>query len=382
MIRCYNFYIQEVGKMKLLKVKARNFKNLANDVEIDFVAKARKTSEDKEYELQEIADDLYVYTTMAFVGKNASGKTTALDLLFLTYNILSYFRVQTTFSVNNVELTIYFYYEGYIYKYDTKLVENAIEQTVSFENEALSRKQYYKSYSNDIYKDDFQVINYENILPEDISVIFNVLKKKSVRVFKFDDRECNSNVYRDVFELMDIFGLDDSVLKKVIKIFDDNIHELRRLDSGNYRIDYDGEEKDLTPKELFNLLSSGTTKGLILYLWIIASLKAGFTIIIDEIENHFHKTLVENIISLYKDKSVNRNSAMLIFSTHYCEILDMFNRQDNIYIAKADRKVYLKSIYESHNVRNDILKSKQFYNNTFKTAVNYEALMDLKKALK
>ena len=54
--------------MKRLKVTARNFKNCADNVTIDFVAKSRKTSEDKEYELQEIAEDLYVYTTAAFAG--------------------------------------------------------------------------------------------------------------------------------------------------------------------------------------------------------------------------------------------------------------------------------------------------------------------------
>ena len=63
-----------------------------------------------------------------------------------------------------------------------------------------------------------------------------------------------------------------------------------------------------------------------MYIMVVASLRNGFDVIIDEIENHFHKTLVENIISLYKDKSVNKNNATLIISTHYCELLDLFNR--------------------------------------------------------
>ena len=111
-------------------------------------------------------------------------------------------------------------------------------------------------------------------------------------------------------------------------------------------------------------------------------MKNGIDIIIDEIENHFHKTLVENIISLYKDKSVNKKNASLIFATHYCEILDLFNRQDNIYITKADKKVHIQNMYRDYDVRPELLKSKQFYNDTFNTAVNYEFLMDLKKELK
>ena len=46
--------------MKLLRVRASNYKNCCDDLTIDFVAKSKKTSEDKEYELQEIAEDLYV----------------------------------------------------------------------------------------------------------------------------------------------------------------------------------------------------------------------------------------------------------------------------------------------------------------------------------
>ena len=138
----------------------------------------------------------------------------------------------------------------------------------------------------------------------------------------------------------------------------------------------------VSDKELIYMLSSGTTKGMLLYILMAASLQQGFDLIIDEIENHFHKTLVENMISLYKDKTVNRNNATLIFTTHYCELLDLFNRQDNIYIAKSNDKVYLTNMYDGFNIRSELLKSRQFYNNVFLTAVNYDELMQLKKELK
>ncbi len=97
--------------------------------------------------------------------------------------------------------------------------------------------------------------------------------------------------------------------------------------------------------------------------------------------HHFHKTLVENMISLFKDSSVNKYAATLIFTTHYCELLDLFNRQDNIWIAKAQDKVVLQNMYDVYNIRPELLKSRQFYNNTFDTSVNYEDLMALKKEL-
>ena len=74
--------------MKLLRVRASHFKNCCNGFTIDLTARSKKTAEDKEYELQEVAPDLYVFNTAAFVGKNASGKTTAIELLDCAYSIL------------------------------------------------------------------------------------------------------------------------------------------------------------------------------------------------------------------------------------------------------------------------------------------------------
>ena len=116
-------------------------------------------------------------------------------------------------------------------------------------------------------------------------------------------------------------------------------------------------------------------------MFVVAALENGFDLLIDEVENHFHKTLVENMISLFKDKTVNKKSATLVFTTHYCEVLDLFNRQDNIWIAKSNHRIHLENMYETYNIRPELLKSRQFYNNAFDTSVNYEDLMALKKEL-
>lgn len=79
--------------MKILRISAKGFKNCADGFYMDFIAKSKKTSEDKEYELLEIDDELFVYNTVGIVGKNASGKTSALELLDWCYDILSSFRL-------------------------------------------------------------------------------------------------------------------------------------------------------------------------------------------------------------------------------------------------------------------------------------------------
>ena len=129
------------------------------------------------------------------------------------------------------------------------------------------------------------------------------------------------------------------------------------------------------------MLSSGTIKGIALYTAAIQALQEGSGFIIDEIENHFHKTLVENLISMFKDKAVNKKGAVLIFSTHYCELLDLFGRNDNIWISKSEKQIILTNMYRDYSVRNDLLKSRKFYDDNFGTAVSYEMLMNLKRAL-
>ena len=79
--------------MELLKVVADGFKLCDKDFTISFVPTATKTSDDKEFELQEIAEDLFVFSTLGIIGKNASGKTNAVELLSIVYDIFSNYRI-------------------------------------------------------------------------------------------------------------------------------------------------------------------------------------------------------------------------------------------------------------------------------------------------
>lgn len=371
--------------MKLLRVKATNFKNCKDDIVIDFVSVSKRTAEDKEYELQEIAKDLYTYNTMAVVGKNASGKTSAVELLDACYSILGNFRLDgKNYSYDNIKLEMDFFQDGYIYRYKTCLHnDDAIGSKAIFTNQTILRKKYFKSKAKEIYSDkDFKEVKITGDLPEDTSDLFFILKKKQTRAIYFDSFGQGTDTYRRIFAAMQDFGIAPEILNRIITIFDENVSDLTMLDEHNYSLTYCGLPKNVSDKELIYRLSSGTTKGMLLYIYAVASLQNGFDLIIDEVENHFHKTLVENLISLYKDKIVNKHGAMLVFTTHYCELLDLFGRQDNILIARAENKINLTSMYKDFDVRSELLKSKQFYNNVFQTAVNYDALMELKKELK
>lgn len=382
--------------MKLLRVKANHFKNCCDGFTIDFVPISRKTSEDKEYELLEIAPELYTYSTAAFVGKNASGKTTALELLDCCYSILGDFRLEDkNYEYDGVELEITFFHEEYLYLYETTLSSGkTMGNQASFLNEKLLRKRYYKSSVREIYKKETyeETLNFVRgqgipipisaVLPEDISSVFFALQNKKTRAIYLDSNSYGSDTYKMIFRALKNYEIGADVFERIIRIFDENIKELTRLDDHNYRVVTLSGEKTMNDTQLVHFLSSGTTKGLLLYTLMVGSLREGFDLIIDEVENHFHKTLVENMLSLYRDKKVNRKNAALIFSTHYIETLDQMGRQDNIWICHADEKIRIANMYDDYKIRPELLKSKRYYENTFGTAVNYDHLMDLKKVLK
>ena len=373
--------------MKLLRVKASHFKNCCDGFTIDLTSKSKKTAEDKEYELQEIAPDLHAFNTAAFIGKNASGKTSAIELLDCAYSILGEFRLEGKhYSYDGVQLELTFYHDGFLYLYETVLSSGkTMGNQAVFRDERLWRKEYFKTNVKEIFdREGYEEMKDLGDLPEDTSNVFFILKKKQTRAVFFDSFSGGSDTYQTLFRALKNYGIGTDVLAKIIRIFDENIQKLKltRVDDHNYRVVTGDEERIMSDTQLIYFLSSGTTKGILLYTLMVASLKEGFDLLIDEVENHFHKTLVENMISLYKDKSVNRNNATLIFTTHYCEVLDLMGRQDNIWICNANSHIHLTNMYEDFNIRPVLLKSKQYYNNAFRTAVNYEDLMALKKVLK
>ena len=339
---------------------------------------------------------------MAFIGKNASGKTSAIDLLDCAYSILSEFRLENKkYSYDGIELEIIFYHDDYIYRYETTLSSDKLGNRAIFKNEKVFRKKYFKTNVKEIYNTDtFEKVQKglfplvpsqvfddsigEDVLwlPDDTSRLFYILGKKETRAIYFDSYEDGTDTYRLMFNALKNYDIDSDVLSRVLRVFDENIESLEMVDEKNYKLKFKGEVKNYTDTQLIYMLSSGTTKGILLYVLMVASLKEGFDLLIDEVENHFHKTLVENMISLYKDKSVNRNNATLIFTTHYCEVLDQMGRQDNIWICKSGVQVSLSNMYEDYQIRPELLKSKQYYNNAFQTAVDYNALMNLKRKLK
>lgn len=376
--------------MKILKIVANNFKLCEKDFTLSFVPEANKNEDDKEFELHEIAEDLYTYTTVGIIGKNASGKTTAVDLLSLVFDIFSFFRVNSTLKLfyvwnKKINLDISFFHEGYLYRYLTDLNPNndSVKKTVSFENQKIYRRKYYKKYSSNLFDyNKYEFIKNDINLPEDTSILYNVLKKIDLRGVFCSSNDVTYVKYSDYFDVYKMINGNYKIVEIILKMFDEHLKNIEMLNEDKFKICYsDGKLITVSNKELYDMLSSGTTKGFGLFTFVVYSLKNGSDLVIDEIENHFHKKLVENLVNLYKDKTVNKKNATLIFTTHYCELLDLFNRTDNIYITKYTKNITIENVYSVYKFRPELLKSKKFYNNTFGTNVDYEILMSFKREL-
>lgn len=377
--------------MELLKVVASGFKLCVDNFTISFVPTGNKTVADKEFELKEIAKGLFIYNTLGIIGKNASGKTTAVELLAVVYDIFSNYRIKNSINIfrfidKPIKLDITFYHEGVIYRYLTDLVKDSKsvdDSVVLLKNEKLYKRVYKTAHSKNLFDyEKFEEVKKDIILPEDTSMIYSLLKEIELRGIYCPSDDFMYRNYANAFNIYKMLDNNLGIITSLLKMFDEHLENIEMLNDNKYRIIYTNKiKKEVSNNELYEILSSGTTKGFGLFTFVVYSLRTGADLIIDEIENHFHKTLVENLVNLYKDKSVNKNNATLIFTTHYCELLDLFGRSDNIYISKYEEKIKLENMHEDYKFRSELRKSNKFYNNEFNTNVNYDALMDFKKEL-
>lgn len=369
--------------MKLLRVKASGFKNCADDFEIDLTARSGNIREEQDCELLEIDEKLYVYSTVSIVGKNASGKTSALELLDWCYDILSTFTLSgKNCSYRGVLLEIIFYLEGNLYKYKTRLDDADVsEGRAIFKDQILYRKKYDKAKSQQIYVEEW-IEEPHNIqeASENLSILCFVLKKAAIREIYYDAFMEAAEGYGFTYGLMKLMDIDPKYLNWIIPIFDRNISALKQIDETHYMLTYQGIERSYTDSELLRFLSGGTTKGMNLYALAVMSLTVGFDLLVDEIESYLHKAHVRNLIMFYKDRDINRKNATLIFSTHDCELLDLFSRSDNIWVTHSEEKIMIENMCDRYGSCPRYLKSK-FNLDMYDTLADYEALMELKKRL-
>ena len=102
---------------------------------------------------------------------------------------------------------------------------------------------------------------------------------------------------------------------------------------------------------------------------------------VDEIENHFNKEIVTTLMRFFMDSRLNKRGGTLIFTTHYPELLDEYDRNDGICIVRNRNGITVENLSYILK-RNDIKKSDAYQSGFLEgTTPAYEAYMRLKKNL-
>ncbi len=121
----------------------------------------------------------------------------------------------------------------------------------------------------------------------------------------------------------------------VVRVFDPSVEFLVWDDDADvYHLKFAGEEVRAVSRDAAQtMLSAGTLIGSSLVKNAIEALRDGGYLIVDEIENSLNKTLVSCVINLFASPSTNPHGALLVFTTHYPELLDVLDRKDNLYLV-------------------------------------------------
>ncbi len=383
--------------LHMLKIEADGFKMLADDFKLDLTSKARAYQGDKEKELIELNKGLYTFRSLAFAGGNSSGKSTVLSLILKTLLFLETGRweyVTREFVKEEITVKTLFYLDGYLFKYTFTLgkidepMQSSADRYCQVKNEKLLKLKYDKIRGIK----NIELIDEQG---ENLDILFNSSLSNASAITKIT----KNMVIVDYFNCDNVFNSAEAITRKrffenlnscdekfassIIKLFDENIEYIHYNNNEFVYLKREGEdEKKISNTELLSLLSSGTLKGIELFIRAMNALKHGKALIVDDIENCFQKNVVLNLLVLFNDGKINKNGAQLIFSTHYIEILDYFDRRDDIFIThKNNGGILVNNLYSDYNVRTELLKSRQFDNNVFNTLLNYGQLLEVRRNL-
>ena len=380
--------------MKLLKIAVSGLPLLKNKCELDFFAQQRVSNDDLE-NMSDIfstkATKLRQNNVMSFIGINASGKTTLLKLISFVCEMLNNQSLTNAYyneildglaETDKVSFDIFFYSENETINYLHTVIGKRKERYVILD-ETLKTKSSSKVTSkvNLFDFDDCGSVmsrnNDEAFLLDDVSIIVALNKKAHDSIAMTEMlRHTNTNQ----------LSISDDCPVEMIAFFDPSIeylHVKTNSKDNDIRLKFAGEEELVLHylADLNRYLSSGTIKGINTFVNAVKVFETGGYLIIDEIENHFNREIVSTLIRFFMDKRVNPKGAMLIFSTHYAELLDEFERNDIVYIVRNRNGISAENLSTLLR-RNDIKKSEAYQSGFLEGTVPvYDAYMDLKKAL-
>ncbi len=167
---------------------------------------------------------------------------------------------------------------------------------------------------------------------------------------------CIIRSYANPMAERQIMVSDDKKFKKQILLLLNDMG----IDVDDYRFDEKDKQLYLERRigeseyELpFNHESDGTKKLIAALPVLLIALKEGRLVIIDELDAKLHPKLLRYVISMFKNRKINKNGAQLLFTSH--DIATMKNtvfRRDEIWFAALNEN-HSSEIYSLYEIRRE-----------------------------
>lgn len=378
--------------MKLLRVTAEGLPLFKEKLDLSFYTQQRIYEDDKEL-LYPLFSNIYMNCAEAFIGINASGKTSVLKVILLALNLLNNAPInhmETKDILGNTSKAVintYFYSDAKeICRLETEITsektktgeqhyrivreslwtkpESAVETRKNLTNFANCKPITVRSKEEEFLSDDVSIIIAYNKKHKEQIDIVSLLSYTNANVLPFSE-EIPLEIISFLDPTIEKLYFDETKLNPVI------------------HLKFKGKEEIVLndQKDIEHYLSSGTIKGIVTFTLAKDILKSGGYLVVDEVENHFNKEIVTTLIRFFMDITINPKGGTLIFSTHYPELLDEYDRNDSIYIIRNRNGITAENLSNILK-RNDIKKSDAYQSGFLEgTAPMYDAYLQLKKSI-
>ena len=378
--------------MKILRITAQGLPLFKEDLDICFYTQQR-VSEDDKNNLYNLIDNYYLHSACAFIGINASGKTSVLKVINLALNIIK------NEPINHVEaktilggsekaaIRTYFYDKRkYICCLETVITAKKAK-TGEYVYSILSERLWEKPIAG--VKSKKYLTDFDGIEPVDTRNSNEAYLSDDVSFIIAHNKKVNDTV--EVFSLLsytnvNVLPFTEDIPLEVITFLDPTIEKLcfEQAEGKTFiHLKFRDEDEIILNNavDLEQYLSSGTIKGIITFSMVKEVLQSGGYLLVDEIENHFNKEIVTTLMRFFMDSRLNKRGGTLIFTTHYPELLDEYDRNDGICIVRNRNGITVENLIYILK-RNDIKKSDAYQSGFLEgTTPAYEAYMRLKKNL-
>jgi hypothetical protein len=377
--------------MKVLYIKADGLPLYKEPFEVSFYGTQRREKKHVDSTCR-LFGNIFINCAEAFIGINASGKTTALKVISFVFCLLSgqplnapqVPKILADGSPAMIEVV--FFAAGKIYRLRSQIIRE----------KAANGSSTIRIVSEELYqRADLSRINKNNLL--DLKAM-TLSRKRENEEYLSDDVSIMialNRETRDEIHFIDQTALTDfnfympnwgTVSQEIISLLDPTIERIDILEDGEKPkiiLKFYGQ-KEMTLYDYGDLnryLSSGAIKGIGVFTDAVRALQQGGYFIIDEIEDHFNRELVAALLRLFLNKTTNPHGAVIIFTTHYPELLDELDRNDPVFITR-NRKGLTVDNLASLLKRNDLKKS-DVYEADFLggTAPAYRAVQAMRRSV-